>query len=376
MKILLVGNYRLDAIESMERFASLLRAELLQLGYQVYLIRPALILGKLSFKLKRLEKWFGYIDKLIFFPFQLKKAILWADVVHICDHGNAIYIRYLNNAPHIVTCHDLLAIRSGLGEFSEYQTGWTGKKLQKMILKGLSQAQHIACVSEHTKKDVLRLCSVRADVTSRIYMGLNYPYTFLEKTESEKCLSSLGITPDFQFFLHVGANHWYKNRLGMISIFHHLTLQSKEQNLYLIMVGKPFTIEMQQKIKQYNLSERIIELINVKNEDLQALYSSAVGLIFPSLQEGFGWPIIEAQACCCPIFTSDRPPMTEVAGQGAVYFDPENHQEAAEKIIYYSAQRQELIVKGFTNLERFTTRKMILAYIDLYQRVSRNMKSA
>ena len=136
MKILLIGNYQPDAIQSMDIFASMLENYLTQCGHQVQVIRPNPWFGKLVSSANVFRKWLGYIDKLILFPAQLRQALSWADVVHICDQGNAFYTKYLQNIPHIVTCHDLLPIRAGLGEFPEHRTGWTGKQLQQMVMNG------------------------------------------------------------------------------------------------------------------------------------------------------------------------------------------------------------------------------------------------
>ncbi|PLZ99565.1 mannosyltransferase [Fischerella thermalis CCMEE 5268] len=369
MKILLVGNYKLDAIESMDRFASMLETYLSKYNIQVRVIRPQLYFGKIILYSNLLKKWLGYIDKLILFPFQLQKAASWADVVHICDHGNAIYTKYLQKIPHLVTCHDLFAIRAGLGEFPEHKTGWTGKKLQQMMLKGLNQAQMVVCVSEQTKNDLLRLSSVSENSISVISMGLNYPYAPMQTTEAKKILASLGVPANSNFILHVGANHWYKNRIGVLSIFYELMLRLEKTNFYLVMVGKPFTDEMHQLIKKYNMTEKVIELVAVDNEHLQALYSSATALLFPSLHEGFGWPIIEAQACGCAVFTSNRPPMNIVGGEAAIYIDPKNPQAAAEKIIYYLPNLENFKTKSLINSQKFRTEKMILEYIDIYQKI-------
>ncbi|BAU05222.1 glycosyltransferase family 4 protein [Fischerella sp. NIES-3754] len=369
MKILLVGNYKLDAIESMDRFASMLEIYLSKCNIQVRVIRPRLYFGKIILYSNLLKKWLGYIDKLILFPFQLQKAASWADVVHICDHGNAIYTKYLQKIPHLVTCHDLFAIRAGLGEFPEHKTGWTGKKLQQMMLKGLNQAQMVVCVSEQTKNDLLRLSSLSENKISVIPMGLNYPYAPMQTTEIKERLASLGIPANSNFILHVGANHWYKNRIGVLSIFYELILRLQQANFYLVMVGKPFTDEMHQLIKKYNMTEKVIELVAVDNEHLQALYSSATALLFPSLHEGFGWPIIEAQACGCAVFTSNRPPMNIVGGEAAIYIDPKNPQAAAEKIIYYLPNLENFKTKSLINSQIFRTEKMILEYIDIYQKI-------
>ena len=97
----------------------------------------------------------------------------------------------------------------------------------------------------------------------------------------------------------------------------------------LVMVGKPWTAEMRRFILEHGMSDVTMELTGVDNEDLRALYSTATMMLFPSLQEGFGWPIVEAQACGCPVATSGRSPMDEVGGDAAIYIDPENPESAA-----------------------------------------------
>ncbi|MBD2358430.1 glycosyltransferase family 4 protein [Tolypothrix sp. FACHB-123] len=367
MKVLLIGNYQPDRIKSMDLFASMLINYLTQFGIQVSVIRPTPWLGSLCQSSNVLSKWLGYVDKLIFFPPKLHEALSWADVIHICDHGNAIYTKYLQNIPHVVTCHDLLAIRSGLGEFSEYKTGWTGKILQQMIVRGINKAQKVACVSEQTKSDLVRLSSLKENAISVIPVGLNYAYSPMQPLEVKQYLQALGIPQDCRFLMHVGANHWYKNRLGVLFIFEQLMLKLKESEFYLVMVGKPMTNDMHKFIQTHNLTQKVIELVEVKNEDLQALYSAATALIFPSLQEGFGWPIIEAQACGCPVFTSNRPPMNDIGGEAAIYIEPDNPEQAAEKIIDYLPRLETSIVKGFANSQKFTAEKMIRRYIELYR---------
>jgi glycosyltransferase involved in cell wall biosynthesis len=367
MKILLIGNYQPDAIQSMDLFAVMLENYLTQFGHQVRVIRPTPFWGSLHLFPRVFSKWFGYVDKLILFPLNLRSAFSWADVVHICDHGNAIYTKYLQNIPHIVTCHDLLAIRSGLGEFPEYKTGWTGKILQQMMVKGLNQAQKVACVSQQTKSDLMRLSMLDENAISVIPVGLNYPYTPMTALEAQQRLRAMGVPEDCRFILHVGANHWYKNRLGVLAIFSQLMLKLQQPEWRLIMVGKPMTHEMHKFIQSHNLAQRVIELVEVDNEDLRSLYSSATALLFPSLQEGFGWPIIEAQACGCPVLTSNRPPMNDVGGEAAIYIDPDNHEDTAEKIVYYLPELETLKSKGFVNSQKFTAETMIANYIDLYR---------
>ncbi|MEM9542668.1 MAG: glycosyltransferase, partial [Cyanobacteria bacterium P01_E01_bin.42] len=155
----------------------------------------------------------------------------------------------------------------------------------------------------------------------------------------------------------------------VISIFKNLIEYDNAKKILLVMVGRSLTVEMQEFIKTHHLTHKIRELIDVENENLRALYSSATALLFPSLQEGFGWPIIEAQACGCPVFTSERPPMTEICGTTGIYVDPENHEQAAEIISNSLSILDLLKSKSLENAKKFTEEAMITSYIQIYKKV-------
>ena len=90
MKVLLVGNYVNDEQESMQRFANLLQTGLRQAGHEVRLLRPTPFIGRIKPAAKGFGKWLGYVDKFVIFPRELKVAAKWADIVHVCDHSNAL----------------------------------------------------------------------------------------------------------------------------------------------------------------------------------------------------------------------------------------------------------------------------------------------
>lgn len=367
MKILLIGNYLPDAQQSMQRFSAVMESGLIKAGHDVRLIRPEPKLGGLKQSDRGLGKWLGYIDKFIIFPTTLNQHLAWADVVHICDHSNGFYTRYLQQIPHIVTCNDLLAVRSALGEIPENPTRWTGRQLQKMILQGLNQAQRVACISEKTRQDLLRITQLPQPAATTIYMGLNYHYTPMAESEYKQRLTKLNVPENSSFILHVGGNQWYKNRSGVIEIFAHLQEKMPSNDIYLVMAGAPFTETMEQLIKTHKLESYIIPCINIDNEDLRALYSAATALLFPSLQEGFGWPIIEAHGCGCPVFTSNIPPMTEVGGDVAIYIDPYNPSVSAAQILESLGIINNDPNPLLDNAKKFTTEKMINEYISLYE---------
>jgi glycosyltransferase involved in cell wall biosynthesis len=358
----------------MQKFTDCLEQGLLEQGHQVKVCQPQAVFG-LPFEstVSGLAKWLGYIDKYLLFPLILRKQVQWADIIHICDHSNAIYIPIIKKYAHLVTCHDLMAVRSALGEFEDHnQVGKSGKIQQQWILKGLQAASNIASVSNATQQDVMRLAKQPIDKLTVIHNGLNYAFSPIAKEQALALLTQYGITENRRFLLHVGGNQWYKNRKGLLAIFNQLIKQQPAINLQLVMAGKPLTDELRELIKQYDLQDKVIELTEPSTEDLGALYSLTTAFLFPSLCEGFGWPIIEAQACNALVFTNNREPMTEVGGNAALYFDPENPNQAA-LIILEALGNNDLIdhtLKAIpANLSQFGTELMVAKYVSLYQKI-------
>ena len=143
MKVLLVGNYALDQQRSMLGFAEALRSGLIQKGLNVRVVAPQALAARLlpsRSASNGVRKWLGYFDKFVLFPIALRRAAKWADIVHICDQGNAMYVKHLSRKSQIVTCHDLLAMQASRGEFSGWVVGKSGQKFQQLILSGLKQA--------------------------------------------------------------------------------------------------------------------------------------------------------------------------------------------------------------------------------------------
>lgn len=350
-RVLLVGNYLHDRQESMLRFADTLLAGLQAEGIKVEITRPEAFFGRLRPGASGLGKWLGYLDKFLIFPFALKRLAARFDVVHVCDHSNAHYTAYLKNIPHLVTCNDLLAIRSALGEFPQNPTGWTGRILQRMILRGLRRAQRITCISEATRCDLLRLTGIPEERTGVTYMGLNHPY-------------SPAVAPRLipePYLLHVGGDQWYKNRAGVLAIHAELRRLAGARIPKLVLVGPPLP----------GAPPGVEVLSSVENESLRLLYSQAELLLFPSLAEGFGWPVVEAHACGCRVVTTRKPPLTEAGGTAAFYIDDPADPAAAARVVLgvldqESTARRSAEEEGLKNAARFPTVKMVREYAALY----------
>jgi glycosyltransferase involved in cell wall biosynthesis len=257
----------------------------------------------------------------------------------------------------------------------------------------LNAAGRVACISTATRRDVLRLSSLAPSQVSLVYNGLNHAYAPLSSKEAAARISQLATrlgkdtAEKLQngFILHVGGNHWYKNRLGLIQIYSLLCKQMSHPPS-LVLAGQPFTPQLRSSITSQNLQDRVIELSSMSSEDLRTLYCAAELLLFPSFVEGFGWPIIEAQACGCRVVIPDREPMTEIGGEAAVCFKLENvparegapmsDDSAADganavmkTLLESPKERHDRVQNSLRNAARFTTAQMVESYVQLYERI-------
>jgi glycosyltransferase involved in cell wall biosynthesis len=370
MRILLVGNYQPDLQQSMQRYAAWLAHALSKRGYQVSLAVPQPFFSRLT-RHHGLKKYLGYIDKFLLFPPRLRRLAKSFDLVHVLDHSNSMYLRTVRKTPSLITCHDVLAIRAARGEFPVSPVGRTGKLLQRWILSGLRSSHHVLCVSAKTASDLKTLTGETGTQVRVIYSPLNWSYQ-PSTVLPDDLVGRLGLQSGQPFLLHVGGNQWYKNRMGVLRIYARLVAQKSFSTYRLVMAGKPWTAAMRKLVRDEQLGDRVIESVGCSNEELQALYSHAQALLFPSLEEGFGWPLLEAQACGCPVITTGRPPMTEVAGQAAIYIDPDNPEAAANLIADGLQHREQLRAAGFHNLERFAEDVVIAQYSAFYAEILKN----
>jgi glycosyltransferase involved in cell wall biosynthesis len=369
MKILLVGNYRPDRQESMRLYAAMLEAGLRARGHEVRLLQPPAVLGARVPEKSALFKWLGYLDKFILFRGELLRAAQTAEIVHVCDHSNAMYVPILARVPHVVTCHDVLAIRSAMGHFPENPVGMTGRSFQRLIWRGLRQADAILCVSRKTRDDLQRYVGVAEDRVHVVPNALPWPYKPVSRDVCAPLLRSIGLEPAEPYFLHVGGNHWYKNRRAAVTIFAALRKLPQYARARLVLAGSPMDASLRSIADEQRTSDAIVEAAGVSHERLQALYSCAAAMIFPSLEEGFGWPILEAQACGCPVVTTDRPPMNEVAGSAAVLIDPAKPECAARRIADALHDTTRMRENGLCNAERYSMERTLDECEALYREV-------
>jgi glycosyltransferase involved in cell wall biosynthesis len=370
MKVLLVGNYVPERQYSMLGFTKLMEKGLNDAGHDVRTLYPPVIFGRLGQYLPAANKWLAYLDKFLVLPPLLREATRKVDIVHICDHSNAMYVPKKRRVPHVVTCHDLLAVRGGLKEQTDCPASRLGGLLQRWILRGLVRADGLACDSTATLEDAHRLLRGRERPPELLPIALRYNYRPVAEPD---CLDQLriikGLNPAKPFILHVGSSLRRKNREGILRVFAKVAAKIDVQ---LVFAGKPLEKSQRELAGKLNLSGRIVEAGEVSDELLSALYSKALVFFFPSRFEGFGWPIIEAQSCGSPVICSKSGPLPEVAGGSALMREVDDEEGFAVDIIRLSSdaqQRSSLVEKGFQNVLRYKPETMISRYVSLYLRV-------
>lgn len=374
--ILLVGNYLPDGQRSMQRFTDLLQQGLRERGVEVSVFYPPVIVGKLGAQTHGYGKWLGYIDKYILAHFYLYRAIRRLPktrIIHICDHSNAIYTRGLQQEQHLVTCHDLLAVRSALGEIPQNQLRASGKQQQKMILRGLRRSQWIANVSSATRDDVLRIVGNRPQWAQVIPNALDAAFIQAAQTPRKQLQATLPNPLDLpagsETYVHIGGEKWYKNRAALLRLF--AAIAQKNPHAQLVIVGNIFSEKQLSDNQCTHLAERIHYLRGISDEALRGLYARAKALLFPSWIEGFGWPILEAQACGCPVATLDRAPMNELNARKEFCLptDCDSEQwatDAAQRITHAPELTPEQLQ---TFAASYTNAASINAYLELYQTI-------
>jgi glycosyltransferase involved in cell wall biosynthesis len=375
MKVLLLGNLAADRQQSMQRFTALLDSGLRARGHAVRVCAPTLRLARLwpRYRYGGIPKYLGYFDKFVLFPRQLRRlvAVTRPDVVHITDHANAVYADAVRGVPVLATCHDLLQIRAARGEFPQQQVNRIGRRYQAWILACITRLPHVACVSSQTRADVLRLAGLPAARVSVVANALNHPYQpvppAVARARLEGYAAVLGDALRDGFIIHVGGGQWYKNRTGLLAIYAGLTQLLKPVPA-LVLVGPPLTREQAGRAATLGFGGQIVVLDNLPNAQLEALYNLAGALVFPSWQEGFGWPIAEAQACGCPVFAANRPPMTEVGGPYPLYFNPEHPAAAARAIAAAWPLRAAQRAPALAAAARWLPARMLEAYEAVYRR--------
>ncbi|WP_026735246.1 glycosyltransferase family 4 protein [Fischerella sp. PCC 9605] len=305
----------------------------------------------------------GHFDRLVWTQFQLPQIYqkLKSHLIFSPLPEAPLY----SNCRFIVMVHDVIPLRfpKRFSPLTPY--------FRHYIPQVLRQAQHIICNSQATARDIVDFYGIRANKITPIplahdashFRPVQIPPTPLEKG---------GYIPAFlqadenycPYFLYIGRHDPYKNLHRLLAAFARLP-NYRDYELWL--TGSPdkrYTPLLQAQAEELGIAKQIRFLNYVPDRELPTIINGAIALVFPSLWEGFGFPVLEAMACGTPVITSNLSSLPEVAGDAAILINPYDHREITEamsKIATDNQLRDRLSAAGISRANQFSWQKTGLA---------------
>ncbi|MGZ3755147.1 MAG: glycosyltransferase family 4 protein [Mucilaginibacter sp.] len=256
--------------------------------------------------------------------------------------------------PYVLTVHDMI-----YEALPEYFTTTDPLPHQKKIT--VDSASAIIAISDSTRNDLVNLLNVPAEKIVMIHHGLDLNTPVVTE-----------VVPNLpqNFILFVGERGNYKNFFRFAEAAAQLLHEFKD--LYMVFAGGgPFQIADTLAIDRLKITDRCIQL-NVTDEQLNYLYKRAQVFVFPSLYEGFGYPLLEAFKTGCPVAASNTSCFPEIGGDAVAYFDPYEAVDiykAVKSVLTDSDERKRLIQKGSERLKLFPIEKQAENTLALYAKI-------
>ena len=278
-------------------------------------------------------------------------------------HGPAFVGPLLAPCPVVITIHDLSFIR--------FPTLFRpANRLYLTVLTRLSarRARRLIAVSAHAAAETTRLLGVPSERIDVVYHGVDPAFHPLPADEVAVFRQRQGL-PE-RFVLCVGTLEPRKNQTRLVEAFARI----HDGQVKLVLVGGKGWLydELFTRVEALGLSKEIIFPGYVMNDELPLWYNAATILAYPSLYEGFGMPVLEAQACGTPVLTSNVSSLPEAAGDAASMVDPYDVEALAaelDRLLTDKPLRHELRKRGLAHANQFTWPLMAQETADVYRRV-------
>lgn len=286
---------------------------------------------------------------------------------HLIDrwHPDVVHETYFSgqgsspvNTPSILTVFDMISELEAIRDVPHAASGF--KVSQKY--KSVARADHVICISEHTRQDLIKLFDVPEEKTSVIHLGCDE----FSLSSASNFVHSNSERP---FLLYVGNRNGYKN----FALF----LQSVASSVKLLndfdivaFGGGAFNPSERLNIERLGFRQNQVRQLTGHDEVLGSLYKTARAFVYPSTYEGFGLPPIEAMAMGCPVISSNASSMPEIIGNAACFFDPtsiDDMRHAIESVVYSDSVTQDLINKGVARARLFTWQRCAQKTLEVYQ---------
>ncbi len=267
----------------------------------------------------------------------------------------------------VVTIHDLI--------FERYPKQYHPIDIQiyrKKFRNACEHADKIIAISKQTKEDIIEFYKIPENKIVVCYQSCNTAFG-VEIKEIEKLRIKKKYNLPDQFFLYVGSVIERKNLLIICKAINAI---KNKLNIPLVVIGEGgrYKNEVKKFIASNGLNEKIIFLSENysfdSSSDFPAIYQQALCMIYPSIFEGFGIPVLEALWSMIPVITSNVSCLPEAGGNAALYVDPMNTEQMANAVLQMATDnnlRNELIDKGWQHAQNFTQQKCAKAVMDVYK---------
>jgi glycosyltransferase involved in cell wall biosynthesis len=268
--------------------------------------------------------------------------------------------------PSVLTFHDMQH-----EFFPEFFSGAEMRTRREFSRKSAREATRIIAISEHVKSSLVDRYQVSPDRIDVVYNGYGAEYRVIEDgDELARAKAKHGLDRPFIYF---PAATWpHKNHKGLLAAMRILVDRyGFDGDLVLTGVAKKSHDHILGEVERLGLSERVKILGYLPYADLPCLYNLARLLVFPSLFEGFGLPLVEAMACGCPVACSDVTAIPEVVGDAGLLFDPTSGEDIAEKVWAAwndEGLREQLMARGFLRARLFQWEKTARETIEVYRK--------
>ena len=257
----------------------------------------------------------------------------------------------------LLTIHDLFPDRSKENVISQCSF--------VLYRRAVGRADHLLAVSEYVRDDLMASLGIDRSSISVVHHGID-PLLFHPVNDSGQ-IGDIRRKYDLpeKIFLFVGTPHKRKNISRLVRSFAALSPAIAES---LILLGPAGAHWPPETVK----CSRLHILSNVQREDLAAIYSLSTGLVFPSLAEGFGYPVLEAMACGTPVICSQTTALPEVGGDAVCYVDPLDEESLKKALLRVSTDRiyrEQLSQAGLQRAKTMTLQRMGSETINVYRKV-------
>jgi glycosyltransferase involved in cell wall biosynthesis len=284
------------------------------------------------------------------------------------------------SCPTVLTVFDMIPELEVLASQAKPRTGriqTSGQDSTKRV--AVQRADHIICISEHTRNDLLRLYQVPTEKVSVVYLGCdsaNEQSAAAHKTTrtstSANTKVATSVTRQIRpYLLYVGLREGYKNFEKLLRAIAQAPALLAEFDV-LAFGGGTFTTAEQQIVSTLGFKPTQVRQQAGDDIALNAAYRNAAAFVYPSAYEGFGLPPLEAMAKNCPVISSNTSSMPEVIGTAGQYFDPQSLESistAIEAVVFSNDRTQDLIKLGRERVKRFTWQSCAQETQAIYQTV-------